>query len=513
MTALHELGVADLLDAYRRGVATPVDALDACLARIDEVEPCVGAVVTLAAARARTEAEASARRWRRGEAGPLDGVPFGVKDVVATDGVRTTAGWSRLSGWVPDADATAVARLRAAGAVLVAKLATPELAFGDAREGHRPVNPWAPAHWTGGSSSGPAAALAARELPLAVGTDTGGSIRVPSSYCGITGLKPTLGRVPRDGVVMVSWTLDHTGPMARSAADVGHALAVMAGRADADPASVDGADTDVGVGTGLAGPSVAGQRVGVVGGWFREGTAADVLAATDAAVAVLADQGAHPRDVTVPDPDLGGIAAWTITVAEFAALHPDWGDHLGDYTEAAAERLAAGTALSAGDYLRAVRIRADLRARTARLFDDVDVLVTPATPTAAPRIAGDIDPMFADGDRMWLEAVARDLMLWNLLGLPAAVAPAGFTDDGRPLAVQVVGPPFGERRVLGAVAAYQAATRHHVAAPEIDTTAGGPSTGGQDTGPGTTERRTSVSAAGGGSTFEMRHERAAIPTS
>lgn len=494
MTGLHELGVADLLALYRSGEASPVDALDACLTRIDELEPGLGAVVTTAAPRARADAEASGRRWRAGQARPLDGVPFGVKDVVATAGVRTTAGWSRLQDWVPDRDATSVARLQAAGAVMVAKLATPELAFGDAREGHRPVNPWAPAHWTGGSSSGPAAALAARLLPLAVGTDTGGSMRVPSSYCGVTGLKPTIGRVPRDGVVMVSWTLDHTGPMARSAVDAGLALAAMAGRSPADPASADHPVADT---TALCPEGAAGVRVGVPGHWFQEATDPEVLAATEAAIVELEAQGAVPQPVEVPEPALGGIAAWTITVAEFAALHPDWADHVDDYTPAAAERLAAGTALSAGDYLRAVRVRADLRERVVGLFDDVDVLVTPATPTAAPRIVPPLDPMFGDGDRMWLESVARDVILWNLLGLPAVAVPAGFTADGRPLAVQIVGPPFAEQRVLEVAAAYQAGTRHHVAVPAI--------------GPGETERRASVSSAG--DDFEMRSQRTAAPTS
>lgn len=499
MTELHELGVADLLAAYRAGDAGPVDALDACLARIDALEPGLGAVVTTAVPQARADAEASARRWQAGRPRPLDGIPFGVKDVIATAGVRTTAGWSRLDDWVPDTDATSVARLRAAGAVMVAKLATPELAFGDAREGHRPVNPWAPAHWTGGSSSGPAAALAARLLPLAVGTDTGGSIRVPSSYCGVTGLKPTAGRVPRDGVVMVSWTLDHTGPMARSAVDAGLALAVMAGRAVSDPASADHPVADT---TTLCPEGAAGVRVGVPRQWHQESTDPDVLAATEAAIGVLEAQGAMPRAVEVPEPALGGVAAWTITVAEFAALHPDWTDHVDDYTPAAAERLAAGAALSAGDYLRAVRVRADLRERIVRLFDEVDVLVTPATPTAAPRVVPPLHPMFGDGDRMWLESVARNVILWNLLGLPAVVVPSGFTSDGRPLAVQIVGPPFGEQRVLEVAAAYQAETRHHVATPAIDL---------RENDPGETERRTSVSAAD--HDIEMRSQRTAAQTS
>jgi aspartyl-tRNA(Asn)/glutamyl-tRNA(Gln) amidotransferase subunit A len=244
-------------------------------------------------------------------------------------------------------------------------------------------------------------------------------------------------------VATVSWTLDHTGPMARSAVDVGLALDVLAG---SPLGAIDG--------------GCAGLRVGVPQRWFREGTDADVLAAADDALAVLVGLGATRIEVEVPEPELGGIAAWAITVAEFAEVNTDWRDHVADYTTAAAERLVAGSALSAGDYLRARRVRSDLRARCTRLFDDVDVLLTPATPTAAPRIVPPLHPMFEDGDRMWLDHVARDLILFNLLGLPAIVVPAGRSDDGRPLAVQVVGPALGDRAVLTVAAAFQAATAH-----------------------------------------------------
>jgi aspartyl-tRNA(Asn)/glutamyl-tRNA(Gln) amidotransferase subunit A len=444
----HELGVAELLDGYATGRLDPVEVVDDCLQRIDAVGQEASGVVTLVPDRARELALASATRWRAGRALPLDGVPFGVKDVIATQGVRTTLGSQRWSEWVPDRDAAAVERLGSAGAVMVAKLATPELAFGDARDGHRPVNPWSAEHWTGGSSSGPAVALAARVLPLALGTDTGGSIRVPSSYCGVTGLKPTRGLVPRDGVAPVSWTLDHTGPMARSAEDLALAMTALVGSSHEVVPRV-----------------CEGLRVGVPKRWFQDDTEPEVIAATAAAVEVLESLGATAVDVEVPDPDLGGIAAWVITVAEFAEAHPDWRDHLPEYTAASAERLLAGSALSASDYLRARRVRTDLRARTRALLDEVDVLVTPGTPTPAPRIAPPIDPMWSDGDRLWLERVARNLILFNLLGLPALAMPAGAADDGRPLAVQVVGGPHEDQRVLSVAAAFQSATTHHRRSP------------------------------------------------
>ena len=446
---IEELDAAALLTGYRAGTLDPVVVVDHCLARLTAVEPEPSGVVTIVAERARLEAAASAARWAEGRPLPLDGVPFGVKDVIATAGVRTTLGSERWADWVPEHDATSVARLRGAGAVLVAKLATPELAFGDARQGHRPTNPWSSDHWTGGSSSGPAVALASRLVPLALGTDTGGSIRVPSSYCGVTGLKPTHGLVPTDGAATVSWTLDHTGPMARSIDDAALALAVLGGvpqpvRTDCD-----------------------GQRIGVPRRWFQEESDAEVLSATAAAVDTLEALGGVVQEVEVPDPALGGIAAWVITVAEFAEANADWRDHQGEFSEASVVRLLAGSTLPASDYLRARRVRTDLRNRTAALFADVDVLLTPATPTAAPRVVPPVDDLWSDGDRLWLERVARNLILFNLLGLPAVVVPAGQTADGRPLAVQIVGRPFEDHRVLSVAAAFQAATDHHRKTPPV----------------------------------------------
>ena len=235
---LTSLSVAALLKGYGTGAFDPVDAVDACLARIDEIDGAVGAIVTRNDASARVQAARSAQRWRDGTARALEGVPIGVKDIIDTAGLCTAAGSPLFAGRVPSADATVVARLRDAGAVILAKTTTPEFAFGDeAGDGVR--NPSAPGRWAGGSSSGSAAGLAAGLFPIALGTDTGGSIRVPASYCGVSGLKPTFGRVPRDGVFGVSWTLDHVGPMARTVADLGLVLGVIAGGCDADPYASD----------------------------------------------------------------------------------------------------------------------------------------------------------------------------------------------------------------------------------------------------------------------------------
>jgi aspartyl-tRNA(Asn)/glutamyl-tRNA(Gln) amidotransferase subunit A len=457
---VHTWSASQLLAAYRRGERSPVEVLEVALDRIARHDGALGSVHLLCADEARAAAEASARRWRAGEARPLDGVPFGVKDIVATAGIPTTGGSLRYADLVPARTATAVQRLVDAGAVLVAKLSTPEFAFGDARPGHEVANPWSADHWCGGSSSGPAVALASRLLPLAVGTDTGGSIRVPSSYCGVTGLKPTQGRVPRDGVMAVSWTLDHTGPMARTAEDVARMLAVMAGADPHDPASVDRPVPDP---AGL-GPDVRGLRIGVPRQWFLEGCDDAVLEAHRDALRVLERAGARVVDVDVPHAHLAGTIAWVITVSEFAALHDVEPGELEEFTPAAANRLVAGSLLRAGDYLHALRARSLVQHDFELLWDRVDAIATPATPTPPPRLRPELDPMFRHGDEAWLVAIARNFLVHDVTGMPALVMPSGWR-DGLPLGIQIAAPPFAEATCLRIALAHQAATDHHLRVP------------------------------------------------
>jgi aspartyl-tRNA(Asn)/glutamyl-tRNA(Gln) amidotransferase subunit A len=461
------LSATELLDAYRRGALSPVEVLDATLARIERVGGPLGAFRTVCAESARAAAAASERRWHRGDAGPLDGIPVAVKDVVCTAGVLTTGGSARFADHVPATTATAVQRILDAGGVLVGKTATPEYAFGDAIPGHLARNPWSADHWCGGSSSGSAVALAARLVPLAVGTDTGGSIRVPSSYCGVSGLKPTAGRVPRDGVMTVSWTLDHTGPMARTAEDLARLLRVMAGAAPDDVASSPRAVPDFPSGLG---PDVRGLRIGRPRQWFSDGCHDEVLAATDEAVAALVGAGATVRHVDLPHAELAGAVAWTITVAEFAAVHDaDLGDlerpDAGGRTASAVDRLIGGSLVAAADYLRALRARALVQQDFDAVWEEVDVVLTPATPTPALRLTPELDPVFLQGDRAWLEGIARNFLVHNVTGMPALVVPSGISGLGLPLGVQIVGPPFGERRCLRVGHALQAVTGHHRRAP------------------------------------------------
>ena len=444
---LTSLSAAALLKGYGTGAFDPVEAVDACLARIDETDGAVGAIATRDDASARAQAARSAQRWRDGTARALEGVPVGVKDIIDTAGLCTAAGSPLFAGRVPSADATVVARLRQAGAVVLAKTTTPEFAFGD-ESGDGVANPGAPGRWAGGSSSGSAAGLAAGLFPVALGSDTGGSIRVPASYCGVSGIKPTFGRVPRDGVFGVSWTLDHVGPMARTVEDLALVLGVIAGGCDADPYASIRSVPDY---TRLA-ESIQGMRVGVVDGWLANGCSPSVTAAVSGALDRLEQLGCTVEPVPFPHAELAGTIAWVITVAEFAAHHDSNMGRIGEFTPSAALRLAAGARASASDYLKALRARSLVQADLDAVFDRVDVLVTAATPTSAP----DPATFFDDGDRLWLDKVARTLLPFNVTGQPALVMPAGL-DEGRPAAVQFVAPPHADALCLTIGAALQRA--------------------------------------------------------
>ena len=435
---LADLSVATLVDGYRTGVFDPVEVVDACLARISDTDGAIGAVAARDDGAARAQAARSAERWRTGDPGPLEGVPVGVKDIINTRGLRTAAGSTLFAGHVPASDATVVARLRDAGAVILAKTTTPEFAFGD-ESGDGVVNPSAPGRWAGGSSSGSAAGLAAGLFPVALGSDTGGSIRVPASYCGVSGIKPTFGLVPRDGVFGVSWTLDHVGPMARTVEDLGLVLGVIAGGCDNDPYASPRSVPGYGP---LAG-SIQGMRVGVVEGWMAEGCSTGVNAALSGALGRLEELGCTVEPVPFPHAELAGTIAWVITVAEFAAHHAGNMDRIGEFTPSAACRLAAGARTSASDYLKALRARSLVQRDLDEAFQRVDVLITAATPTSAP----DPATFFDDGDRLWLDKVARALLPFNVSGQPALVMPVGLDED-RPAAIQIVAPPHADARCL-----------------------------------------------------------------
>jgi aspartyl-tRNA(Asn)/glutamyl-tRNA(Gln) amidotransferase subunit A len=352
---LHELGVLDLIRAYRDGVTSPGEMVDLLQARIRDERLAPETVLSLIDA---ADAVAhSGARIAAGTARPLEGIPFAVKDIIDVAGSPVTCG-SRLTGdRIAQRDAEVVARLRAAGAIPIAMTATTEFACGGAdnpRYG-RVRNPWNAERWSGGSSAGSGAGLAARLFPFALGSDTGGSVRIPSAWCGTTGLKPTHGLVPRTGVASLSWTLDHVGPMTRSAADIAAVLPSMAGPDGVDPLQVPGLD---------AVPprdSLRGLRVGVARGWFTEVATPGVVAAFDDSVEVLRSLGATTVPVDLGDLRRTHQEAYLIMYCELASLQEASDDRVALMDPGLAERYQRGLFSSAVDYLRALRRRPEVQ--------------------------------------------------------------------------------------------------------------------------------------------------------
>jgi aspartyl-tRNA(Asn)/glutamyl-tRNA(Gln) amidotransferase subunit A len=461
VSELADLSVAELLEEYRAGTASPVEAVESCLRRCVRLEETIGAVLTLEAERALERAAESTRRWQAGSARQLEGVPYGLKDIIFTAGVRTTGGSEVHADHVPAESATVDERLDGAGAVRLAKLQTYEFACGSTAATR---NPWDLASWTSGSSSGSAAAVAAREMPLAIGTDTGGSIAIPAALCGITGLKPTFGRVPRHGVMALSWTLDHVGPMTRSAYDAALALSVLAGHDPRDPTSSARVVPDY---LGEISAGVAGLRIGLPDDWFFDLCHPEIEAATRRAAAVLAEQGATVEPVAFPATrtvDLHAIELMII-YAEMASLHGGACDHRRPYGPEFRRLLVRAQFTSAADYLQALRARHLVQLDFERAFDAVDALIVPAVIYRTPRT----DHLVADlGDeeRPLADVVARTTAIFNIAGIPTITVPGGFGTDRMPIGIQIATRPHSEPLCLRIAHAYQQLTDHHLRVPD-----------------------------------------------
>src|SRR6266446_4784978 len=358
---IRELGAR-----YRKRELSPVEVTRALLARIEKLDPALHAFVTLTPDRALADARAAEEALRRGDERPLLGIPVGHKDIYLTRGIRTTGGSALFADLVPESESTVVRRWQDAGTVLLGKLITHEFAFGLQFPGHRfpPArNPWNLDHIPGGSSSGSGAALAAGLTVGALGSDTGGSIRGPAAFCGITGLKPTYGRVSRAGVMTLSWTLDHTGPMARSAEDCAFMLQALAGHDPADPASAREPVPDYLA--GLEG-GVKGLRVGVVRDYFFEQVEAETVAAFERALAELGRLGATVRDVTIPSIRATPSFMVIMLTEAFSYHERDLREHPELYGDVLREKLMAGGLFRANGYVQAQRLRAQTREDTAR---------------------------------------------------------------------------------------------------------------------------------------------------
>jgi aspartyl-tRNA(Asn)/glutamyl-tRNA(Gln) amidotransferase subunit A len=459
--------VADLAEAIRSRKLSPVEAVQGYVARIERLDPKVRAFITVDAEGALARARALEQAQPQG---PLHGVPLAYKDLCAVKGLLTSCGTRTPDYFFSARECTAVTRLGRAGAVTLGKLNMSELAmgpFGDNAHHGDAQNPWRLGHITGGSSSGSGGAVAGRLCAGALGTDTGGSIRLPAAACGIVGLKPTYGRVSRAGAMALSWSYDHLGPMTLTVRDCALLLGVIAGH---DPEDATSSHHDVPDYVASLDAPVRGLRVGVPENYYFDALHPEVDKAVRAAVDELGQLGAPMTSLKVPDPQTMVVACNNMMVsAEAAAIHSRvLRERPGELQPSVLARLAPGLRVSAHDYLQGSRLRARLtREFIAEVFAKVDVLVTPTIPEPALSLA-DAKSGTTDDVVKRMGRFSRLTRPLNALGLPALSVPCGFSSAGLPIGLQIVGRPFEEATILRLGHAYERAAGWATRQPSLD---------------------------------------------
>lgn len=441
-------------ELLRSKVVSSADLVRATLARVEKIQPILNAFITVtgdqALADARMlDAEAQRGKWR----GPFHGVPIALKDNIDTAGVRTTGASELFKDRVPTEDAEVARRLKQAGAILVGKLNLHEFAYGgtSAVTYFKPVhNPWDPALTPGGSSGGPGAAVAADMCFASLGTDTAGSIRIPASFCGIVGLKPTYGRVSIRGIIPLSWSLDHCGPMCQTVEDTAITLGIIAGYDERDVTTVDVPVPDYV--RALRTPT-SKLRLGLPRKPYFDNLNPDVGAAIDAALAVLKKMTASMTDVTLPPPGGGSIMS-----AEAYAYHQPWITKTPDlYSPPIRAALQRGADIKAEPYVLALRQLEQTRREIHKVFDGVDLLVLPTM----------ADPPFKIEAGLTRNVSARNTSPFDAYGIPTISIPCGFTGAGLPVGLQIAGAPWAEATVLALAHAYEQATEWHTRHPKF----------------------------------------------
>lgn len=447
-----------LAGALRRGDLAPVEVTRASLDRIAATEPMLNAYVTVMADAALAQAR---HLQEQGPGGPLWGLPVGLKDLFETAGVRTTAGSQILADYIPERDATTVSRIRQAGGVIIGKTATHEFAFGPTTDTpfHGPVhNPWRLDCVPGGSSGGSGAAVSAGSAALAMGTDTGGSIRMPASCCGVVGLKPTYGRVSKAGVLPLSWSLDHAGPLARTVADAALMLGVLAGPDPLDPTALPvPVDDYLTAATGEA--DLKGVQIGLPVGWLQGPIDPEVQARFGEALIRLQELGARVVEVTLPPAEVMSLVNRLLALAEAGAYHaPHLKGRAPEYSADVRARLELGQYLLARDYLLAHRLRTEMARHLHEVMSRVDLLVTPTMPIP-PGLIHQATWTYPDGrTEAVVEAMIRFSAPFSVTGQPAISLPCGFTAGGLPVGLQLIGRPFGEAALLRVAGAFERAS-------------------------------------------------------
>ena len=466
---LASFTIAQAAQLIRQRELSPVELTASVLERIDRLNPRLNAYITVTGEQAMEAARQAQEEIGAGHyRGPLHGIPVSLKDLYATKGVRTTAGSKILAEWVPDFDATVVDRLKEAGAIIVGKAHTAEFAtgalswrshhFGFAR------NPWNPEHSCGGSSTGSGVSVAAGMALGSMGHDTGGSVRLPAALCGISGLKPTYGLISRYGIIPLSWSLDHAGPLTRTAQDAALMLQAVAGYDPHDPSSAHLPVPDF---SRSLGDNIRGLRLGVLKGFAEEITDEEVGKAVRQALTILEELGADVQEVSLPSLKYAEPVGEVITASEAAEWHEEWvRTRPKDYGPYQVQRFRIGLLLQATHYHRAQRIRTLITREMRQVLQRVDAIVSPTTGIAAPRIGQETARVHGRE-----ESVGR-LLSWltrpySLAGMPAITICCGFTTVGLPMGLQIAGRPFEDSTVLQVAHAYQQATDWHTRLPAI----------------------------------------------
>ena len=447
--------VGQLTEAYRTGTASPSEAIESSLERIELVDPLIGAFREVFHERAAGEARQRSDELARGEwAGPLHGVPVAVKELFDVEGAVGCYGSTILADRIAPSDAAAVARWREAGAIVVGVTRSHEFGWGittQHAELGSTLNPWNTGRVPGGSSGGSAAAVATGMVPMALGSDTGGSIRIPACFCGVTGIKPTYGRVAKRGAVSLAPSLDHPGPIARTVPDLAVGLATMSGFDPSDPSTLADPPPSAAVT-----PSLSGVRVGVVADLHPRALRRDHQERFDAALVAAEEAGA-----VLVALDFSGAEEIRPTFAtiQMAEAHHVHSSVMGLFPQRASEygadvrgRLEMSAGITLSDYLSAQEARRALQHRFARLFDEVDLVLTPITAGGPSTTARPDDSSDGDGDAPFRDVVMDYTVLQDLFGLPVCAVPNGLDADGLPVGVQVTGPNLAESAVMDAAA-------------------------------------------------------------
>jgi aspartyl-tRNA(Asn)/glutamyl-tRNA(Gln) amidotransferase subunit A len=453
--------------AIRRRTISSVELTNVLLDRIERWNPVLNAFVRIEPDEALAAGKAADRALARGRAkGPLHGIPLAHKDMYYSAGKVAGCGSKLRENWIAPVTSTAVARLEAAGSFRLGALHMAEFAYGPT--GHNAYldharNPWDPRCITGGSSSGSGAAVAARLVYGALGSDTGGSIRLPAHFCGVTGWKPTYGRVSRANAMPLSFTLDHVGPLAQTAEDCALIASLISGPDPLDPTTAGAPAWNA----RAAKRPVRGLRVGVPTRFYVEDLETDVAAALDEMPVRLGKLGAKIVKVELPDQGAVSAAALIVLAVEAAAYHAPWlRTRAADYTAQVRNRLFNGLAFSAVEYLEALRWRGPALAAHLDAIGDVDVILAPVARAAAPAIEA-TDVGGGPQAESIIQGITRFMRPINYLGLPVVVVPAGWSRSGLPIGLQLIGRPFGDETVMALATAFQAVTDHHTRVPAL----------------------------------------------